>query len=108
MLTLLLEKMLLEEDFMIHTMNDCNNVVNEFKLTDEESYKLLGIRDKLDSFFCLSDNTTRNDFFININNNKELRSHFIEYANEKCTYAFANARSEEISVVAVVWCAGGQ
>ena len=102
----LLEKMLLEPDFMLYAvLTDSNNLQRAYDCSDEDMALFDKTTQGVKQFFGITDGKEA-EFENRVNTNEEFRSHFVEYANSKYTYCLINQRSVGPVAVGCVWCAG--
>ena len=103
MLEVVLQKMLIEDDFMILVLKDSKGNLENYKLSIDENNKLEEVRGKILNFFSIKEDNSKM-FFDSLNTNTTLREHVIEYSNEKYTYLLASERTGKPVAVATVWC----
>lgn len=101
----LIEKMLLEPDFMIEIIvNGSSKTIEMYEATVEQKNLFDLTKDDVRKFFGIT-RDNEGSFQSRIEEDTLLREHFIEYANAKYTYCLVNQRVGYVAV-GVVWCSG--
>ena len=62
------------------------------------------VRNKVSIFFNINNENEKKEFYTNLEKDRILRTHFIEYTQEKCTYLLAEERCDIPIALGAVWC----
>jgi DNA repair protein RadC len=106
-----LEKLLVEDDFLVAILCDSEKTLFQYKeITHEQRLAIDGIIEKSISFFEKA-HLDKTEFCCLIHNNELFRSEILEYSREKFAYLFATERinndkaeGEKIEPIRIIWC----
>lgn len=109
MMNIVIQKALLENDFMIEIIQNTNEALSSFnELTKDEIKTIHDTTNSIIKFFI---NDTKNDekFISRIHSEPIFREHVLEYSKQKFTYLLAAKRmgtevKGDYGPIGAVWC----